>query len=137
MAARSCRLQAGAVLMGGARFLLFAGLLLAQFSLIAQAADSEDALERVRTLTKGGASQLALRLLDQNQPAVAQTEAWMQWEKERYALYRSQRNWAPLTERATHLPPGLPPEFVHWAKTEAARARLSARDAEGARRVLR
>jgi hypothetical protein len=137
MAARSCRLQAGAVLMGGARFLLFAGLLLAQFSLIAQAADSEDALERVRTLTKGGASQLALRLIDQNQPAVAQTEAWMQWEKERYALYRSQRNWAPLTERATHLPPGLPPEFVHWAKTEAARARLSARDAEGARRVLR
>jgi hypothetical protein len=138
MAARSCRLQAGVALTGGARFLLFACLLLlAQFPLFSQAADSDAALERVRTLTKGGASQLALRLLDQNQPAVAQTEAWMQWEKERYALYRSQRNWAPLTERATHLPPGLPPEFVHWAKTEAARARLSARDAEGARRVLR
>jgi hypothetical protein len=138
MAARSCRLQAGAVLTGGARFLLLACLLLlAQFPLFSQAAVSDAALERVRTLTKGGASQLALRLLDQNQPAVAQTEAWMQWEKERYALYRSQRNWAQLSARATHLPPGLPPEFVHWAKTEAARARLSARDAEGARRVLR
>jgi len=31
----------------------------------------------------------------------------------------------------------LPPEFVRWAKTEAARARLSASDADGARRVLR
>jgi hypothetical protein len=138
MAARSCRLQAGAVLTGGARFLLFTSLLLlAQPPLVSQAADSVDALERARALTKGGATQLALRLLDQHQPAASQTEAWMQWEKERYALYRSQRNWAQLSERATHLPADLPPEFVHWAKTEAVRARLSASDAQGARRVLR
>jgi len=137
MAARSCRLQAGAVLMGGTRFLLCAGMLfLLQGPLVAHAADN-DALERIRALTKGGATQLALRLLDQHQPAATQTEAWMLWEKERYALYRAQHNWAPLAERATSLPTGLPPEFVHWAKTEAARARLSASDAEGARRVLR
>ena len=137
MAARSCRLQAGAVLTGGARFLLCIGLL---FFLpaprIAHAADN-DALARIQALTKGGATQLALRLLDQHQPATSQTEAWMQWEQERYALYRAQRDWVRLAERATSLPDGLPPEFVQWAKSEAVRARLSAKDAEGARRILR
>ena len=117
--------------------MLCAGLLfLFQAPLLARAADN-DALERIRVLTKGGATQLALRLLDQYQPVATQTESWMLWEKQRYALYRAQRNWAPLAERATSLPAGLPPEFVHWAKTEAARARLSAGDADGARRVLR
>lgn len=123
--------------MGGTRFLLCIGLLLfLQAPLVAQAADNAE-LERVRALTKGGATQLALRLLDQHQPVATKTESWMLWEKERYALYRAQRNWAQLAERATSLPAGLPPEFVHWAKTEAVRARLSANDAEGARRVLR
>jgi len=137
MAARLYCTRAGTALKSGTRFLLCIGLLfLLQAPLVAYAADI-DALERIRALTKGGATQLALRLLDQYQPAATQTEAWMLWEKERYALYRAQHNWAPLAERATSLPAGLPPEFVHWAKTEAARARLSANDAEGARRVLR
>lgn len=137
MAARLCRPQAGAVLRDGTRFLLCVGLLfLLQVPLAAHAADN-DTLERIRALTRGGATQLALRLLDQHQPAASQTEAWMQWEKQRYALYRAQRNWASLAERATSLPAGLPPEFIHWAKSEAARARLSASDAPGARRVLR
>jgi hypothetical protein len=61
----------------------------------------------------------------------------MQWEKERYALYRTQRNWARLAERATILPAGLSPEFVQWAWSEAVRARLNAKDVEGARRILR
>ena len=123
--------------MGGTRFLLCSGLLfLLQAPLVSYATDN-DAIERVRALTKGGATQLALRLLDQYQPTATQTESWMLWEKQRYALYRAQRNWVPLAARATSLPAGLPPEFVHWAKTEAARARLSASDAEGARRVLR
>jgi len=137
MAARSCRTQAGAVLTGGTRFLLSVGLLFfLQAPLAAHAADN-DVLERIRALTKGGATQLALRLLDQHQPAASQTEGWMQWEKERYALYRAQRNWARLAERATSLPAGLSPEFVHWAWSEAVRARLNAKDVEGARRILR
>jgi len=137
MAARLCRSQAGAVLRGGTRFLLCASLLfLLQIPLVTHAADNTE-LERIQALTKGGATQLALRLLDQSQPAASQTEAWMQWEKQRYALYSAQRNWAMLAERATSLPAGLPPEFVHWAKAEAARARLRASDPEGARRVLR
>jgi hypothetical protein len=137
MAARLSHTLAGAFLKDGTRFLLCIGLLfLLQAPSMASAAD-DDALERIRALTQGGATQLALRLLDQNQPADDQTESWMQWEKERYALYRAQRSWVQLAERTASLPAGLPPEFVRWAKIEAARARLNANDAEGARRVLR
>jgi len=137
MAARSCRTHAVAVLKDSNRFLLAIGLLfLLQAPSIARAADN-DALERIRALTQGGATQLALRLLDQSQPAVHETDSWMQWEKERFALYRAQHSWTKLAERTASLPVGLPPEFVRWAKTEAARARLSASDADGARRVLR
>ncbi|MEK7304088.1 MAG: hypothetical protein AAB174_03470, partial [Pseudomonadota bacterium] len=93
--------------MGGTRFFLCIGLLFFLHApSIANAADNA-ALERVRALTKGGATQLALRLLDQYQPAASQTESWMQWEKERYALYRTQRNWVQLAERATSPPVGL------------------------------
>lgn len=137
MAARLIRLQASVVLSGGTRFFLCAVLLLfIQTPLRAQAAD-DDLLERIRALTKGGATQLALRMLDKVQPAVSQTETWIQWEKERYALYRVQQNWIQLAERAANPSAGLPPEFVLWSKTEAARARLSAGDAAGARSVLR
>lgn len=137
MAARARRNRASTILTGGARFFLCASLwflLLAPF--MAQAADSDE-LDRIRALTKGGATQLALRLLDQYQPAASQTEKWMLWEKERYALYRAQRNWKALAARAASPPTGLPSGFAHWAKTEAARARLNAGDADGARRVLR
>ena len=137
MAARLCRPQAGAVLRGGTRFLLCTGLLLLLNAPSPASAADDDTLERIRVLTKGGATQLALNLLDQYQPADDQTESWMQWEKQRYALYRAQRSWAQLAERAARPPAGLPPEFVRWAKTEAARAHLNASDASGARRVLR
>jgi len=137
MAARLCRNQAGAVLMGSTRFLLCMGLLIfLQVPRVADAADNE-ALNRIRALTQGGATQLALRLLDQAQPDASQTESWMQWEKERFSLYRAQRNWAQLAERVAKLPADLPTEFVRWAKTEAARAHLNASDADRARSVLR
>jgi len=132
-----CANKADVAFAGGVRFLLSAVLLfLLHAPLVSQAAD-DDALERIRALTRGGATQLALRLMDEQQPAATQAEAWMLWEKERYALYRAQRDWARLAERVTGLPAGLPPEFVRWAKAEAARARLAAGDAPGARRVLR
>jgi len=137
MPGRMCAQKADAARAGGVRFLLF-GILLVLFNaaLGSQAAD-DDALERIRVLTRGGATQLALLLMEAQQPVATQTEAWMLWEKERYALYRAQHDWTRLAERVTRLPAGLPPEFVRWAKAEAARAHLSASDASGARRVLR
>jgi len=137
MAARVSQTQAGAVRKGSTRFLLCIGLFfLLQATSMTSAADV-DALDRIRALTRGGATQLALHLLDQSQPASDQSESWILWEKERYALYRAQRDWVQLAERAARLPADLPSEFVRWAKTEAARARLNASDSNGARRVLR
>ncbi|MEJ2106706.1 MAG: hypothetical protein P8X48_05170, partial [Acidiferrobacteraceae bacterium] len=40
-------------------------------------------------------------------------------------------------QRADRLIPDLPPEFVNWITTEAARAELSSGDGAGARRLLR
>jgi hypothetical protein len=145
MSARLAVPGTAAALTGGGRFLL-AGIV-ALFSLFvvspALAASApavpveSDALARVQALVKGGATQLALTLIDQNQPDISETDAWIQWEKQRYALLRAQHQWSKLAERVLDLPEGLPPGFVLWAKTEAVRASLEAQDADGARRILR
>lgn len=147
MSARLVVTTTAAALGGGSRFLLaaivvafapfVAPLARAASAPVAAAPVESDALARVQALVKGGASQLALKLIDQNQPDISETENWIQWEKQRYALLRAQQRWPQLIERALNLPEGLPPAFVLWAKTEAVRASLEARDTDGARRILR
>lgn len=126
--------KAAAVLLDGSRF--FFGLLLACW-VFAVTAGEPDATTRVRALIKGGATQLALRLIDQHQPAASETETWIAWEKQRLALYRAQRDWPLLAARVINHPKELPAEFRRWALTEAARAELHAGRAAGARRFLR
>jgi hypothetical protein len=135
MAARLPVSQTAGALLGASRFLLLVAAVL--WLPAALSADEDDALARVQALTRGGATQLALRLLDQQQPPAAPSEDWMRWEKERYALYRTQRDWPQLVARVARLSDELPPEFARWARTEAARAELSAGRAEAARRWLR
>jgi len=147
MSARLVATTTAAALRGGSRFLL-AAIIVALAPLVtppARAASTpaapapveSDALTRVQALIKGGASQLALKLIDESQPDISDTENWIHWEKQRYALLRAQRQWPKLVERALNLPEGLPPAFVLWAKTEAVHASLEARDTDGARRILR
>ncbi|HCU54665.1 MAG TPA: hypothetical protein DIC36_10460 [Gammaproteobacteria bacterium] len=136
MAARFSKSKTAAARMGGSRFLL--GMLLVLVHVAAYAVvDDADVLNRVRALTRGGATQLALQLIDTHQPAPTERDAWMQWERERFALLRAQHYWAMIGARVVNLPDGLPIDFVRWAKTEAARAELQAGRAEGARRFLR
>lgn len=138
MAARQSVPITAAARRGGSRFFLFClllGLGAPPSVVAADAADDSD-LARVRTLIRGGAAQLALRLVDQHQPGTS-SEAWVEWEKQRYALYRSQREWGALSARVAKLPPDLEPEFVRWAWTEAAQAELNAGRAAEARRLLR
>jgi hypothetical protein len=123
-----------AIRLGGSRFFLI--LFLAGWVHTAVADESGPA-ERVRALIQGGATQLALKLIDQYQPAPGDTRAWMAWEKQRLALYRAQRDWAQLAARVINHPQQLPDDFRRWARTEAARAELEAQRAEGARRFLR
>lgn len=95
-------------------------------------------LDRVDVLTRGGATALALKLVDLYQPTPDLPDAWMPWEKRRYAIYAMQGDWDAIGRRAEKLSGSkLPPAFVRWGLTEAARARLAAQDTEGARRLLR
>lgn len=99
----------------------------------AQASD----LERVPALIKGGAVGLAQSLVERNQPSPSQTNLWMAWERQRYAVYFARSDWDGLAQRVAALPPDLPDDFRRWALTQGAWARLSAGDGEGARRFLR
>lgn len=108
-------------------------LFLCLFAAGAQASD----IERVPVLIKGGALGLAQSLVERNQPSPRQTDLWMAWERQRYAVYFARRDWDGLAQRAAALPPDLPQDFRRWALTQGAWARLSAGDGEGARRFLR
>lgn len=144
MSARLAVTETAAAQQGGSRLLAAIVATLSLFAVspalaasVSEAPVESDALARVQALVKGGATQLALQLIDQNQPDISETENWIQWEKQRYALLRAQRQWQKLVERALNLPEGLPAGFVLWAKTEAVRASLEAGDTDGARRILR
>lgn len=139
MLARSQVAMTAAARSGGSRFLLAIALpcLLAAAPIMIQAAESGDLEARVNALIKGGATQLAGKLIDQHQPGLTDPTVWMAWERQRLALYRAQRDWAMLAARVVNLPADLPDDFVRWAKAEAAQAELQAGRGEGARRFLR
>ncbi len=139
MAVRPPAARTAAARTGSSRFFCAVIAAIALFSAFSSAAAPvapPESLQRVRALTRGGAIQLAVRLLDQEQSSVS-GEAWLAWEKERFALLRAQGNWAGLADRALQFPLGTPPEFVLMAKTEAAQARLALQDSDGARGILR
>jgi hypothetical protein len=94
-------------------------------------------LERIEALAKGGAPNLALRMLERDAPPLTQPEAWMVWEKQRLAIYSAQRNWTAIVQRAEQLPANLPATFRRWMQTQAVQARLSASDPASARVILR
>jgi len=113
-----------------------AGVLLAASSISWASTERLD-LERIEALVKGGAPGLALAMLARDEPASDEMEAWIPWERQRIAIYKSQQNWDAITLRARHLPASAPEEFQRWMFREAAEARLAANDPSGARRWLR
>lgn len=125
---------------GALRWALF-GLLIALWWLVPTALAgtqaSDGSLARVAALISGGASGLAVQLIDRYQPSPRHVTQWMAWERERYAAYAARRDWNAIARRAASLPAGIPDDFVQWALTRAAEARLSAHDAAGARQFLR
>ncbi|MFQ5995090.1 MAG: tol-pal system YbgF family protein [Acidiferrobacterales bacterium] len=94
-------------------------------------------LERVVAVARGGATELALRLLDKYQPPGDQRENWTRWEKERLAILAQKRRWDDIARRVDELPSGLPEPFVRWAQAEAAKSQLAAEDGVAARKYLR
>ena len=69
------------------RLLIF--VLLIPVTVCAQASD----LDRIPALIKGGALGLAQSMVERNQPSPRQTELWMTWERQRYAVYFARGDW--------------------------------------------
>jgi hypothetical protein len=101
------------------------------------AAHADETLDRVQSLIKAGAPNLALTVLERNQPAIEDADRWQAWEEQRLAILAAQKKWLAVVERVESLPSGLPRPFVEDMWFRAAAAQLSAGDAAGARVFLR
>ena len=121
------------------RFFLI--ILLLPLSVLAQSPGKTSAadprLERVAVLARGGATQLALQLIDRHQPPSQWIEDWEAWERQRYTVYRVRQQWRSLAQRVAALPAETGPAFRQWAMTEAADALMRLGEGEAARHYLR
>lgn len=113
------------------------GLFILGFLLALSPQIQADELERVAAVARGGATELALRLLDKYQPSTADQLNWVRWEKLRFKLLADKQRWSALAPRVDGFPPELPPSFVQWALTEASLAQLEIKDGVAARKYLR
>ncbi len=98
-----------------------------------------ETLEQLQTLAAGGAAELALQLLRQEQPALADDSAgWMAWERTRVELLAAHGQWQRLFDHlSSELPAALPPEFSRWCETWRARAMVELGQGAEARALLR
>ncbi len=100
-------------------------------------ADNDDLFQRVALLTANGATQLALRALDNGQPPVEQTEDWVRAEQLRLAIYRKQGAWDALTGRLERMPAELPLINQHRIVTHAVEMLLQSERGGQSRKYLR
>lgn len=94
-------------------------------------------LARVQVIAQGGATQLALRLVDKHQPPRSKEVEWTVWEKQRLAIYQMEEQWNTLALRVEDYPDNLAVEFRHPAMLTAARAYLNDNNMIAARSMLR
>lgn len=94
-------------------------------------------LERIAAVAAGGATDLALRLLEQHHPPLDQKEQWLDFERQRMVILVGSERWDELARRVDALPAGLPEDFLRFALLEAAKGRLAAEDGAGGRHYLR
>lgn len=97
-----------------------------------------DDLAEIAALSSSGTAALALHLLDQNQPRLADDAlAWMRWERRRIEIYQAHAAWSSLIERIEYLRRHLlvqmraspTAQFWRWLQWQQARASLSQGDA--------
>lgn len=91
----------------------------------------------VDKLIKTGASQLAIHHIDQHQPPLQWLEDWWPWEKQRFAIYRSNRKWSELLNRIDSWIKEVPGPVKYWAWEQAADASMRMGDTKLARSFLR
>ena len=94
-------------------------------------------LATVSGIASAGAPALALKLMDQYQPAFAEDAVgWMSWERERIYIYQSGGDWRAVIGRAEHLPKDAGADFRAWEEMQAADAWLHLGDGAKARALL-
>lgn len=120
---------------GGASRLFYVVFLL--FILVARPAPALE-LDEISRLSKGGASQLALALLDKGQPEYSkEASSWMRWERMRVRIMEEHGDWAALAERLAKLPDGISADFADWAEGRRARALVMSGQFTESRQLLR
>ena len=128
--------QNGRYRSGIARFLCALFLLLGVSAVPAVSQPVE--LGEIAQLSRSGAGELALALLDQGQPDPAtQAAEWMRWERLRIRILEEGRQWRVLEQRLAHVPDGLPREFVEWVWLRRAIALVHSGEYAASRQLLR
>ncbi len=94
-------------------------------------------LLQVQTLVRAHVLELAESLLEQQGPPQVPDGAWLNWERQLWALYRVRGQWQALLERIQTIPPAFPASIVNEAQREAVRAYLALGEGHHARRILR
>lgn len=127
--------QNGHFLRGSARF---AFVLLLFFTLIFSPAALALELAEISRLAKGGASQLALSLISQHQPAYEDhASQWQRWERVRVRIMQEHGRWAELAAHIDAYPAELPQEFRAWSEMRHANALIQAGHYAASRQLLR
>jgi len=94
-------------------------------------------LAELQVLKQNNALQLAVKLIDQQQPDVqTDTPQWMVWEKERLQIYTLTANWSALIKRTNTFPENIGQDFLLYAKNARVKAMLSQQQSKSARQVL-
>jgi len=95
-------------------------------------------LKELAQLARAGAPQLALRRMDEEQPAAGKDLVqWTAWEQERLQILASQELYSELIARVDSLPASVDERFRRLALSLKADAQLQLGQADAARETVR
>jgi len=95
-------------------------------------------LREVELLVKAGASTLALKVLNKEQPGLTlNPEQWLEWERQRIKLYQDTHAWDKLIKRLGSNPDWVPNDFKRWSREQIAQAWLEKKNIPQTLKYLR
>ncbi len=94
-------------------------------------------LVQVRTLIRANVLGLAESILENQAPPPVPNGAWLNWERQLWALYRVTGQWRQLIDRVQAIPPAFPTSIHEEAERIASEAHLALGEGDQARQILR
>ena len=94
-------------------------------------------LSRVRTLIKANVLGLARSILETEGPPSLPTQAWLNWERQLWAVYRTTGRWEQLLERIRQIPPAFPDRIHYLGDIQSVHAFIELSQGARARVLLR